>query len=236
MDERAGLISHLEEMRKRIIVCLAAVVLASVVSYSFAGSVLQLLSAHTGRLVFTAPYDMFTVYIKISLLMGALLSSPVIFYNLWKFISLALTEREKKYLFLFWIFSLASFIAGVCFAFFIAIPSALKFFMSFEADYAAPMITVNSITSFYAVMLLLFGFAFELPLAIVILAKMGIVSPSMLSAKRKYAIVGIAIIAAILTPPDIASQIMLGVPLFVLYEIGILAARLFYKRGRGNYL
>ena len=137
-----------------------------------------------------------------------------------------LKDNERKYIFLLAPFSLLFFLAGGLFAYFIMIPVSLRFLLSFSSDFIVPMITIKNYISFVGMMILAFGAVFELPMVLVFLTKIGIVTPQFLAEKRRHAIVFILIVSALLTPPDAVTQIIMSVPLVVLYEIGIMACRL----------
>jgi sec-independent protein translocase protein TatC len=139
-------------------------------------------------------------------------------------------KGEKKMMFILCPASFALFVTGASFGYFVVVPIAVKFLLSFASDYITPAITINNYISFIATFTLSFGLIFELPLALLFLAKMGIVTPYLLSNKRRHAIVIIFIVAAILTPPDVASQILLALPLLFLYELSILLMKIFYKK------
>lgn len=230
MDSSKDFIEHLEELRRRIIISLAFILIFSVAAFGYAKDLIKLIVKPVGHLVFTSPAEVFVTYLKIALFAGIFLSAPVIIYHFWMFVSIALKDREKNYLLIFGPLSLMFFFTGAAFAFFIVIPLAIKFLMGFATDFITPMITISSYATFFGVLTLVFGAVFELPLAIMFLAKIGAVSPQYLSKKRRYAVLFIFIIAAVLTPPDVVSQVMMAFPLLVLYEIGILFAKAVYRK------
>jgi len=182
-----------------------------------------------GRVVFTSPEEAFVAQLNLALLTGFILSLPFTLCQIWQFISLGLTLEEKKYIRLFGPCSLICFLAGVLFAYFVMIPVSLKFLLNFSSDFFVPMITVDRYISFVGTWIFASGVVFELPLALGFLAKIGIATPEFLRQKRPYAIVGILIVSAIITPPDVVSQLLMSVPLILLYEIGIFVTRLTYQ-------
>lgn len=222
-------LGHLEELRVRIIKSLLALTLTSFFSYAFAGQFLKFLIKPVGHLVFTSPAEAFLATISITLWGGVMLASPFILYQFWAFVSEALTDWEKKYVRIFGPLSLILFLAGVIFGYCVIVPISLNFFLSFSTAWLVPMIRVSEYISFLGSFVLAFGVVFELPLILVFLAKIGIASPEFLRQKRRYAIVFIFILSAILTPPDCASQFLMAVPLLVLYELGILLSKITYR-------
>jgi len=224
MEDRALTITeHLGELRKRIIYILICVLLLSAVAYSFIDEILKFVT-DAGRieeLVFINPTEAFFVIVKLSILAGVLASMPFILFHVWKYIGVGLKKHERKYLIYFGPLSYVLFIIGAAFAFRSVLPLGIRFLLSFSKENISPMITLNAYVSFLTKMVMAFGLMFELPLVILFLSKIGLVTPETLKKGRRYAIVGIFIIAALLTPPDVVSQIMLAVPILLLYEIGI---------------
>ncbi len=220
---------HLDEFRRRLIVVLLGFIVATLICYNFAGQILPILIQPATHLVFTSPLDGFSAYMTIAAVMGFILSLPLTLHQVWSFIGSALRPQEKQFILLFAPLSFLFFLFGVAFAFFVAIPLTYKFLMSFSSDYMQPMITVSSYMGFLANMLIAFGVTFELPLILAFLAKIGIASPEYLRQKRRHAIMIIFIIATIITPPDIISQVLLALPLILLYELGIVLVGFVYK-------
>lgn len=225
-DKRLTFIKHLEELRLRIIKSIAFVVICSVFIYARIDEILLFLARPIGKLVFIAPQEAFVANLSIAFFGGLFFASPFVVYQVWQFISLGLREGERKYVLIFGCFSFVLFIVGCLFGYFIIIPIGIKFLMGSAPDFITPMITISNYISFLGILTFLFGLVFQLPLAIVFLARIGVVNPSSLSAKRKEVIVIIFIVAAILTPPDVFTQVFMAVPLIILYELGILLSRL----------
>ena len=222
-------LGHLEALRARILKSLLAVVAASVISYGFAPSFLNFLIRPVGHLVFTSPAEAFLATINVTLWGGVILAFPFILYQFWAFVSEALTESERKYVRTFGPLSLVLFLAGIIFGYFVIVPISLSFLLSFSSTWLVPMIRASEYLSFVGSFVLAFGVVFELPLILVFLTKIGIASPEFLRQKRRYAIVFIFILSAILTPPDCASQFLMAIPLLVLYELGIVLSKMFYR-------
>ena len=167
---------------------------------------------------------------KVSFLAGVILGSPVIIYQFWVFVAPGLYQKERRYLVPIVLLSVVFFVGGALFCFFVVFPFGIKFFLSFATDVIQPLLSMKEYLSFASKMLLAFGLIFELPLVLIFLAKLGIVSVDFLRKNRKYAILLIFIVAAILTPPDVVSQILMGIPLMILYEISIIGAMVFGKK------
>ncbi len=226
-DSYLTLLEHLDELRNRCIKSVIVFSLASCLFYQFIPKILPYLIAPVGKLVFIYPQEAFLAKITISLLGGLCLSLPYILWQGWRFVYSGLKRKERKYVFIFGILSLLLFAAGCAFGFFLVFPAGIKFLISFAAPEIQPMITVSNYVSFLTGLTLIFGGMFQMPLVIVFLTRIGIISPKTLSRRRREAIVCIFIAAAIFTPPDVASQILLALPLVILYEVSILAAKLF---------
>jgi len=220
---------HIEELRSRLIKSAGAFVLAFCLCYNFIGQLIPHLIAPAGHLIFTSPGDAFSAYMMIGAVMALVVSSPYIFYQLWAFIGGALKPSEKKFVLVFAPLSLLFFLSGGAFAYFVAVPRAYHFLMSFSSVYLVPMVTVKNYLGFLVHMIVAFGVAFELPLILAFLAKIGIASPEYLRQMRRHAVMIILIVAALMAPPDIMSMLILAVPLMFLYEVGIVFMQFFYK-------
>ena len=184
------------------------------------------------KLVFLAPAEGFWMNMKISLVAAFIIALPVIFQQLWSFISPGLHSKEKKYVMPFIFIATALFLAGAAFCFFIVLPFALDFLLNYKVgDYMMPMLSVGQYVDFCLKFVLAFGAVFELPVLIVFATRMGFVTPQTLAKNRRYALVIAFVIAAILTPtPDAFNQTLMALPMIVLYEVGILASRIFVKK------
>lgn len=219
---------HIEELRSRIIKSAGAFVLAFCLCYNFIGKLIPKLIAPAGHLIFTAPAEAFSAYMTVGALMALVIASPYIVYQIWAFVGGALKPSEKKFVFIFAPLSLLFFLSGGAFAFFVTVPMAYKFLMSFSSAYLVPMVSVKNYLGFLGHMVVAFGVAFELPLVLAFLAKIGIASPEYLRQMRRHAIIIILVVAALLTPPDVVSMLILAVPLMILYEVGIVFVKFFY--------
>jgi len=235
--EKQPFMSHLEELRKRLVICAIGVGAGFVIAYIFSERLFQLLVAplkavmpEGDQLIFTNLPEMFFAYIKVAFIAGIMAASPLIFYQLWMFIAPGLYRKEKKMAIPFVISSTILFVGGALFGYFVVFPFGFKFFIGFSNDYVKALPSVKQYFSFSMKLLFAFGAVFELPVIIFFLSKMGVVTPQFLRQKRKYAILLTFALAAILTPPDVITQCMMAGPLIVLYEIGILVSRIAQKK------
>lgn len=229
MDKKLSFLEHVEELRARILKSLVFVIIASCGVYSYSDSIISILAKHVGGLVFIAPQEAFISRIKISFFMGLFLSSFFILFQIWRFISSGLKKSEVKYTLLFGPLSFIFFVMGSLFGYFVIVPIGMNFLLGFATDVMRPMITVNNYISFIGTLILAFGIVFELPIASLFLTKIGLVRPSFLSSKRRYAVVFIFILAAMLTPPDVITQCLMAIPLLILYEVGIIFSRMAFR-------
>jgi len=229
-EKKYTLVNHLQELRYRLIVCVVFFVFASLLSYSLIDKALPFLIAPVGKLVFIAPTETFMAYIHIALFLGFFVSLPILLYQAWRFISSGLKQSEIKYVLFFGPFSLVFFLCGVIFAYLVVLPLGIRFLLTFSAENLKPMISIKNYLSFVTTMLIVFGFVFELPIVAMFLTKLNLISPSFLISKWRHAFVSVFIVAAILTPPDIVTQVLMVLPLIVLYLISIFFSRLVYKK------
>jgi sec-independent protein translocase protein TatC len=238
IDDGGGqtLTDHLSELRDRLVKSAYGIVFMMVVSWSFREKVLEYIIhpvqnyVPNGKLIYLSPTDMFMAHIKVTAMLGIILSCPIWLYQLWKFISPGLYAHEKKYSVAFIGSGVLLFLLGSGFCYFLVLPAALKFLLEFGSEVGQAMLTLSEYLSFFVTMILVFGAAFEMPLIIVLLGLFGIVDQTFLREKRRYAVVILAIAAAIVTPPDLLSMLLLLVPLCVLYEISILIVGIVGRR------
>ncbi|MDO8447012.1 MAG: twin-arginine translocase subunit TatC [Deltaproteobacteria bacterium] len=236
-DEKLSFTAHLTELRTRLIRSFIAVAVGFLVSYAFVENIFEFLMRPMlqamppgSPLVFTSLTEGFFTYFKLALTSGICLASPVILYQLWRFIAPGLLEHEKRYALPFALSVTAFFIAGAAFCYYAVFPSIFKFLMSFSSDIVRPMPSIKEYLSFSSKLLLTFGLIFEYPPLVFFLAKVGILKGSWLVRQRKYAIVLIFVISAVITPPDVVSQILMALPMMVLYELGIVIAKVVGKK------
>jgi sec-independent protein translocase protein TatC len=236
-DEKLPFTAHLEELRRRLIICSAAIGVGFVISYVFSKKLFEILMQPLlaamppeEKLVYTGLPEAFFTYLKVAFLAGILLAVPVIMYQIWMFIAPGLYDREKRWVLPIVFLSSLFFVGGALFGYFVVFPFGFKFFMGFASDYVRPLPSMKEYLGFSAKLLFAFGIVFELPLFITFLARLGIVDVPLLRTNRKYAILLFFIFAAILTPPDVITQIMMAAPLILLYEVSILGAKVFGKK------
>ncbi|UCE84535.1 MAG: twin-arginine translocase subunit TatC [Deltaproteobacteria bacterium] len=228
---------HLEELRRRLIICFVAVGVGFVICYFFSKQLFEILMRPLLQvmppeesLIFTALPEAFFTYLKVALLAGIGLASPVIIYQFWRFIAPGLYHKERRALMPIVLFSTFFFVGGALFGYFVVFPFGFKFFIGFASDNIRAMPSIREYLKFAAKLLFAFGFIFELPLFTFFLARLGLVNAELLRSKQKYAILVIFMLAAILTPPDIVTQVMMAGPLLILYELSIWIAKVFGRK------
>nr|WP_321402918.1 twin-arginine translocase subunit TatC [uncultured Desulfobacter sp.] len=238
-EEKSPFTEHLGELRDRLIHAFIAVGLGFGVAYFFKEKLFEWLTAPLvtamaksghAKLIFTGLPEAFFTYLKVALLGGVVLATPVLFYEFWMFVSPGLYRNEKKYLLPIIILSLIFFISGASFGYFIVFPYGFQFFLGFTTETIQAMPSMKEYLTFASKMLLAFGFVFELPLVLTFLSRMGLITPALLKKNRKYALLIFFVVAAIITPPDVVTQIMMAMPLIVLYEVGIIGASIFARK------
>lgn len=225
---------HLDELRGRLVKAIIAIIVGCIVFYRYLDAALYFLVKPVGHLVFTSPPEAFTARMMLMFLGGTFLALPYVIYQLWQFIGCALAPQERKYVSIYGFFSVILFIMGIVFAYFLAVPYSIQFLLSFSSESMVPMITVKNYISYVGTLLLGFGVVFELPLILMFLTRIGIATPEFLIQKRRHAIILILIVSAIITPPDVVSQLVMALPLIVLYEIGIFVCKLTWKEARSS--
>jgi sec-independent protein translocase protein TatC len=237
MDEKQPFLAHLEELRSRLIVCAIAVGAGFAISYVFSKQLFSLLILPLtkvlppeGRLIFTSLPEMFITYIKVSLVAGIILTIPIIFYEVWMFLAPALYQHEKRYLVPFVVFSSILFVVGALFGYLVVFPYGFKFFISFATEDIQALPSVKQYFSFAIRLLLAFGLVFEMPIVVLFLTKIGMITPDAMKRYRKFALLSSFILSAILTPPDVATQIMMALPIIILYELSIFLSRGVYRK------
>jgi sec-independent protein translocase protein TatC len=225
-DLGMSFLDHLEELRWRIIKALAGILVFAIIAYLFSDQLIDYFTRPLPQVFFFAPAEAFLVRIKISAIAGVIAAVPVIFYQAWMFIAPGLYAREIKAVVPIVLSATLFFLIGGSFCFLYVIPLAVKFLLGFATENMTPMISIDSYITFAGMMIIAFGLVFELPVASFILGRMGIIEAKVLSKGRRYAVVAILVLAMILTPPDVVSQLLLAGPLYLLYEISIVVVRL----------
>jgi len=229
MAKNISLIKHIEELRKRLIYSISAIILAAAVSYLHKEEILLFFIKYIEKAVFLTPHEAFISYLKLSLICGVLAASPFIIYQIWVFVWSSLKPVEKKYAVSYGIFSLILFLAGAAFGYFLGLPVAMDFLLRFASERLLPMISIGNYINFCGIFILLFGLLFEMPLIVFFITDLGIMTPQQFSSKRRHIIVTLFIIAAILSPPDVFTQFLIAVPLYILFEFSILLAKVAKK-------
>lgn len=232
-EKKMSLVSHLTELRKRLVICACFFLVA------FGGCmsqtkwfVTQLIQKADGfSFVYITPTELVLSYLRLALIGGIVITCPIILYQVWGFVRPGLLMKERRVTFIILTFGMAMFAAGAAFAFVVVLPVMLQFFAQFQdPDIISPMVSIESYINFVATSLITFGAVFELPVVTVLLTMIGILNPIFLSKKRKYVILIIFIVAAVITPPDVISQILVALPMIVLFEVSILLCRLLFHR------
>ena len=236
-DEREmPFLDHLEELRWRLLKSIISVFIMMVICFSFSDQILRLLMYPGEKIEPPVPLQVlkvqtvFMIKLEIALIAGIIFSLPVIFYQFWQFLAPGLLEKERKLLPLIVFASVFCFLLGGAFAYFIIIPYALQFFLSLAPTNIQNNIALDFYIGFLLRIIIVFGVVFELPMLSFILTKVGILTPSFMRKYRKYAIVGAFILGAILTPPDPTTQILLAVPIVLLYELSIFISYVFARK------
>ena len=227
-----SLFDHLDELRKRLIIIVIVNFVAAILLFSQTEIIMSyLLEVNPGmELVYTTPSELLTVYIQLSLILAVTICSPITVYQVWAFIEKGLYEKEKKAILFTLIFGVVFFIIGVAFCYFMVLPTTLEFFVRIAIEEVSSMLSIHSYVSFVNMMLLAFGLVFEMPVIIFLLSKLGIIKPEFLKKNRGIIIVAIFIFASIITPPEVISQLMLGIPMVLLMEFSIIVSSLVYRK------
>lgn len=225
---------HQDELRKRLIRCCVAILLTSTVAYLCKDEIaawcmrpLYLAYPQLGKLVYTKLTDAFLSYLKLSLLVGLATAFPFLLYQAWLFVAPGLLDREKRTVRTIVLWATLLFAAGAAFAFFVALPRMLHYFMSYASPSLQPMIKLGLYLTFTARMVLAFGIAFEIPFLMVMATRAGLIRSDHFSQKRIPFYLAIAVLAFLLTTGEPTATVLLSLPLFALYEAGIVACRVF---------
>jgi sec-independent protein translocase protein TatC len=236
-DHKMPLTAHLEELRKRLIYAFIALAVGFGISYGFKEKLFFFLSRPLEKhlpegsaLQYISIPEAFLTYLKISLFGGLILAMPVILYQIWRFVAPGLYEREKRYFIPFVLFSMIFFLGGTSFCYYTVFPFVFRFFMSFSTESLQAMPTIKQYLSFATRLLVAFGLVFEMPIFFFFLGRVGLVNYKTLARQRRMAVVLVFVGAALLTPPDVVSQLMLAGPLMILFELSIQIVRITGKR------
>ena len=234
-------ISHLMELRDRLLRCLIAIALVFVCLFPWAKDLYSLLAQpllavlpQGGQMIATDVVGVFLVPVKVAGMVAIMITMPYLLYQLWAFVAPGLYAHEKKLVVPLVLTSSLLFLAGMSFAYFLVFPVVFKFMASIAPEGVAWMTDIDKYLSFVLTMFIAFGITFEVPVAVVLLVRMGVISVAKLKEIRPYVVVGAFVVGAVFTPPDVVSQLMLAFPLWLLYEIGILAAGMLGKPRPGD--
>jgi sec-independent protein translocase protein TatC len=233
--------AHLTELRKRLIISFVAVGVGFAVAYAFSSEIFEWLVKPLIRvlppgdkLVFTALPEAFFIYLKVSLIAGIVLASPMIFYQLWMFVAPGLYQKEKRLVLPFVVISSLLFAGGALFGYYVVFPTAFRFLVGFSTENIRALPALQQYLTLCLKLLLGFGLIFEFPVLAYFLGRVGIINSRLMAKNRRIAILLIFVVAAILTPPDVVSQILLAVPLYLLYEISILVVKFSGRKKKGE--
>jgi len=234
---RMGFFQHLEELRRRLMYSIVAILVGFLAAWRWAPQLFDFLARPLREvlppgqnLAYTTLTEPFMMYFRVALLVGILAASPVVLWQLWMFISPALYRREKRWVVPFVFFGAVFFLSGCAFSYYVAFPLVVRFLVEVGQPFQA-VITINEYLSIATKLILALGLCFETPILVFFLARMGIVSERWLLAKFKYAVLVIFIVAAVITPSaDVATQCVFAVPMIFLYLLGVLAAWIFRRR------
>jgi len=227
-------LDHLEELRRRVIWCLVAVVLLSIVGFFLVtkAGILEILEHPFSQVLpdeglrYTSPTTPVVITFKLAFVVGLILSLPVIAYQAWAFFSPALYEHEKKYIIPAIAVGFVLFLLGIAMAYFLVLPLGLRFLIGFQSETLTPIITVDEYLKFATRLILAFGLIFEMPVLLVLLSFMGFVTPAGLRKYQRHALVILAVASALLTPADVGTMLMLLLPMVLLYELSIWLVRM----------
>ena len=230
-DGSMSLIADLTELRSRIIKCLVATGLGSVVGYYYIQEIMHYITLPAGKLYYMQPAEAFFTYLKVACVAGFLLALPIIFWQVWRFFLPALTTRERMVLGIVVPTSVVLFFCGLAFSFFLVLPAGIKFFLGFGNTELEALLSVDKYFDFVIMFVLPFGFIFELPLVITILGKMGLITSAFLKKYQRIIIFLSFVVGALITPtPDVFTQSMIALPIIVLYEVGYFIVRYILRR------
>jgi len=239
VEKEMPFLDHLEELRWRLIKSIVAVIIGAIISFFFSQEILnfliepfrQALAMHakmageaapeSARLIFLAPTEGFMVSIKLAMFAGLFITLPVVFYQLWQFLAPGLLDKEKKYIPRIVVFSTVFFFLGAAFCYTVVIRYGLNFLLGYQSPELVANISIKEYLRFVTLLILTFGIVFEMPILTYFLGRMGLVTPKLMREKRRYSIVLIFVLAAVITPPDVFTQMMLALPLIILYETSI---------------
>lgn len=230
IDKDLPISEHLRQLRRCLLICAGVLTLAMAGSFYFIETIITVLTREVGQLYYMRPAEAFVIYMKVAFLSGLLLSSPVIFYELYSFVQPALTLREKRFVLFTLPTAVLACLGGMAFSYYFVFPRALEFFLGFAAGKVAPMISMEAYLDLMLMLVVPFGFVFDIPFVVLALAHLHIINVRKLQGYHRHVILAAFIIAAFITPtPDIITQSLLALPMIILYEISVLLCRVLVK-------
>lgn len=234
--EGLTLVDHLTEFRGRLIKSVFAVLITTFVCFHFSQQIFEVIRKPiapylpSGGLIYTGPIDKFMAYVKLSLVGGVILACPFWLFQVWQFVAPGLYKKEKSYASGFIVSGTFLFLTGAAFSYYVVLPMAFHFLMTFGGEADKPMIAIDSYLSFVTQITVMFGLSFELPLVLVTLSLMGLISKQFLTTNRRYAVMIMTIVSAIVTPPDLLSMLLMLGPLWFLFELGVFIVGLIERK------
>ncbi|PCI37357.1 MAG: twin-arginine translocase subunit TatC [Elusimicrobia bacterium] len=224
-DVEMTITDHLEELRWRMLKSLAAILFGMIAVWGWSSEMLSFLAKPVGNLVFVAPTEAFFTRMKVSLFGGALLALPIVLHQVWAFTACAMSPQFRRYATFIVPFSYVFFLAGTALSIFVVTPSAITFLIGYGSTQVAPMLTVGHYVEFVTTLALAFGLVFQLPIALLFFHRAGLIGRASLVEKRRTIYFASFVLAAFLTPPDVISQVALGLPIIILFEASLFAMR-----------
>ena len=229
-DGTMSLTAHLTELRERIIKSLLSIGFGACIAYFFLDEITKFLTQPVGKLYYMQPGEAFFTYLKIDIVVGFLIALPIVFFHVWRFFLPALTKSERAVLGIIVPASVILFFTGLAFSFFFILPTALKFFMGFSTDELQTMFSFKNYFDFVIMFVLPFGFVFELPLVMIVLGKLGILTSEFLGKYRRIVFFLSFVVGALVTSPDVFTQVAVAIPVMMLYEVGYLVVKYILRK------
>ncbi|WP_034328096.1 twin-arginine translocase subunit TatC [Alkaliphilus transvaalensis] len=229
---RLTLIQHLEELRKRVMIIAITMIVGALISYQYIDVLIKVITKPASQLdfIYLSPPELFLAYIKISLVVGIVVTLPITLFQIWLFIKPGLTKKERRNLLITLFMAIIFFLLGIVFAYFVIIPITIQFFVRMSTQQIEPLFSFANYITFISSLLLSFGLTFEMPLLILLLTQLNLVTISTLKKSRKFLILAIFIVAAILTPPDIISQGLMAAPMLLLFEFSLVISSMIHRK------
>jgi len=226
-SQKLNIVEHLEELRRRILVCLGWLIVLGVLFFSRSRLLLEAIKSPLGRfadeLIFISPTEVFVASVKVSILAAVIVAFPIMLYEAWAFLAPAFPRQSRRFFIAWLLLAVCCFAGGLAFSWLVAIPAALNFLLHFGAGVARASITVGKYVSFVGALIIMGGCVFEIPVVAGILTELGILNPGTMKKSRKYALLVILVLAAVLTPTqDIVNMLIFALPMIALYEVGII--------------